>query len=137
MKKHIAILSLALLGILSCKKEVPPTPPNYGTPHKLTMGVKVNVSSGPNDGIKNISVNYTGAHGEFNFARSFKDTVGHPLPLGWDTSFTAYPGGQIKFTSAVRGYNLKMYWVDDVYKTDTTFVVASPDKANVIEKSIK
>jgi hypothetical protein len=126
-------LAVALLGLVCCKKETPP--PNYGTPHKMTLGVKKNIASTSQDGITSANIVYSGAHGEFTYSRAYPDTV--PYPKTWDTSFTAYPNGQIKYTVAVNSYNLKIYMTDDYKKGDTTFLVAEPDKVNTIMFTVK
>jgi hypothetical protein len=126
---------LMLLALAACKKK-DPEPPDFGNPHKITLGVKVNTASTSTDGIKTINIIYSGAHGEFTKERTFiKDSI-HEYPLNWDTTFTAFKGGTVKYTVGVTGYNLKMYSLDDYTKKDTTFKVAEPDKTNMLEMSI-
>jgi hypothetical protein len=133
--KTNSLLLLASLALLSCKKKV--EEPNYGTPHHISLGVKVNTASTSDDGIKSLNIAYTGAHGEFTKDRAFlKDSI-HVYPKTWDTTFTAYNGGDVKYTVAVNSYNLKLYAYDDYTKADTVFLVAEPDRVNSLDVKVK
>jgi hypothetical protein len=132
--KTTYLLVLALLVMSACKKE--PEEPSLPTPHKISLGVKVNTAATSMDGIKTINIVYSGAQGAFTLNRVYSDSL-KPFPQTWDTTFDAYNGGTIKYTVGVTSYNLKMYSYDGHTKTDTTFKVAEPDKVNSLEISVK
>lgn len=102
----------------------------------MTLGVKVNVSSTNADGIKSVRINYDKAHGAFTHEKQYSNTP-NPYPQTWDTTFTAYPDGEIVYTVHVNSYNLKMYWTDDYKKGDTTFLAAQPGKENTMTIKVK